>query len=334
MGVSDEFLVEVHRGHYLEAVHRVCTCVARADGEVVFAAGDIDRVFPIRSLAKPFIAMELVRSGAADAFGLGEIELALASGSHDGEERHLAAVRVFLAKAGATEEMLLCGPAMEGRTVVGLPIANNCSGKHAAVLALCRRMDLDAADYIALEHPVQRFLREQLLSAFALRDKDATPAIDGCGMPIFGASLHKIACAYARFAASRDLAAVRVRSAMAAQPGYAGGWNGNLDTRITSSSRGAVLGKIGAEGLHGDAVVGKDLGIAVKVLDGNSRALPPVIARLLVQCIPGAIPERGLAELARPPVLNAAGATVGEVRLSSSEQLIGRIPMRRSEVRR
>lgn len=313
-GVPGGLLVEVRRGSYVESVHRVFACIGNEQGEVLAAFGDIDRVYPIRSLAKPFIALELVRSGAADALGLSDIELALTSGSHDGEERHVTAVRAFLAKAGASEDMLRCGPAMEGRVVVGPPVANNCSGKHAAVLALCRHLGFTSDDYIAAEHPVQRYLQERIRNGFGKNAREASEAIDGCGMPIFGASLHDVARTYAAFGGSREPAAARVRAAITRQPGYAGGWNGNLDTRIITASEGAVLAKIGAEGLHADAVTAQGIGIALKVLDGNSRALPPALARLFVESIEGvALPQRDLAELAVPSVVNAAGARVGKI---------------------
>lgn len=312
---TGELLVEIRRGSYLESLHRVWACVARPDGEILHAVGDTQRLFPIRSLAKPFIAMELVRTGAADAFGLSDVELALASGSHDGEERHIAAVRAFLAKAELTADALLCGPAKEGRAIVGPPIANNCSGKHAGVLLLCRHLGLSVEDYIAMEHPVQQHLRPALLDAFDVRAVDAPPAIDGCGMPIFGVPLRDIAVAYARFGSSRDAAAVRIRAAMAAEPGYLGGWNGNFDTAVISWSGGAVLGKIGAEGLHADLIIGHGLGIAIKILDGNSRALPPVLALLLERVKSNAIPRARLAELEESALFNPAGRRVGTITL-------------------
>lgn len=287
----------------------------RANGELLHVSGDVEHPFPIRSLAKPFIAAELVRSGAADAFHLGDIELALASGSHDGEERHVAAVRNFLAKANAREEMLLCGPAIEGKRVVGPPIANNCSGKHAAVLALCRHIGAPTDNYIAADHPVQRSLRDMLLRVFSRTSGNAPIVSDGCTMPIFGASLRQMASAYASLGESRDAAVMRVRSAIAAEPGYFGGWQENLDTEIVSWSTGAIVGKIGAEGLHADALVGRGAGIAIKVLDGNSRAFPPILWELFSIFARDAMRESHLKELSEPVLTNAAGKVVGELSL-------------------
>jgi L-asparaginase II len=329
VGVQDAgVLVEVRRGAYVESVHGASFCVARSDGEVLRAAGDIDLARPIRSLAKPFIAAELVRSGAADAFGLTDIDLALASGSHDGEERHVTAVRAMLFKVQATESDLCCGPALEGKIVVGPSIANNCSGKHAAVIALCRHLGFDVVGYIAPEHPVQRYLQPRLRDAFGRAARDAPLAVDGCGMPIFGVSLRDVAVAYACLASSREPAVARVRAAVAAQPEYAGGWNGNLDSVLSRQSGGAVFGKIGAEGLHGDALVPVGLGVATKILDGNSRALPPILAYVFSQHLPAAFAETDLARLVRPALYNAAGSITGNVRLGKGVEVLGGLPMR------
>ena len=308
-------LVQVRRGPYIESTHEISVCVATAGGEALYSRGDIDRVFPIRSLAKPFIVNEVIRSGAADAYDIGEVELALAAGSHDGEERHTTAVRVFLSKLGLTQEDLLCGPALEGKVVVGPPAANNCSGKHAAVLALCSHMSLAPHGYTDAKHPVHQRLLPALFEAFGRTTEDTPLVIDGCSMPIFGASLRQIAIAYARFGVAKDSASARLRAAMTAEAEYVGGWFANLDTQIISWSAGTIIGKIGAEGLHADTIVGRGVGIAIKVHDGNSRALPPILARLFVDFTePRLMSKKHLTQLADAAVLNAAGVRVGEVR--------------------
>ncbi len=313
-----EALVEVRRGPYVESVHSFAACVVDADGEILEAIGDVDRVFPIRSLAKPFIAAEFVRSGAADAFGFGETEIALSAGSHDGEPIHVAAVGAMLERLGIGESALECGPAYEGKVMVGPPLANNCSGKHAAILAMCRHYNLPIQSYISPGHPLQRKLIPRLMIDFG-RDATTTElAIDGCGLPIFGATLKEIAQAYARFGTSNEHAVRRVRSAIAACPEYVGGSNGNLDTTLISESGRRVIGKIGAEGLHADCVVDAGVGVAVKVLDGNSRALAPAVWGLLreVASLDGA---RGgwLADFRASTVYSAAGQPVGEIRLAA-----------------
>lgn len=310
-------LVQVRRGEYVESVHEVSACVITAAGKVLYAFGDVDQAYPIRSLAKPLLAAEFVRSGAADRYGIQDVELSLAAGSHDGEQRHVTAVRSFLDKLGVTEDMLLCGPALEGKVIVGPPAANNCSGKHTAILAMCCHASLSCDDYIEPTHPIQQRLQAALLKAFGRTREDTPLVVDGCGMPVFAASLRQIATAYAHFGIADDFSTQRVRTAMTVEPGYVGGWFDNLDTRIITWSEGAIIGKIGAEGLHADAIVGRGIGIAVKVRDGNSRALSPVLARLFTRFVDNApIAQEHFAALNSPPVLNAAGHRVGDIRVT------------------
>ena len=311
MNGSSELLVKVVRGPYSESTHRVSACVVTADGCVLLAHGDVERAYPIRSLAKPFIAAELVSSGACEAFGLGNVEIALAAGSHDGEPKHVHAVRRFLAKIGASEGALLCGHAMEGTLEVGPPVQNNCSGKHTAILAMCRMFGFSDENYIAPNHPIQAFLVPRLMDAFLETSATSPVAIDGCSMPIFGASLRQVAAAYATFGAINNHIYERVRLAMTTEAVYVGGTFKNIDTQLLSWSNGAILAKIGAEGLHADAVVSKRLGIALKVSDGNSRALPAVLAYLLAKH--AVLSESRIAELARRAVVNASDRVTGEI---------------------
>ena len=148
-------LVEVFRGTLVESRHAGAIAVADADGGLLFAFGDVERpVFP-RSAVKAMQAMPLVESGAADAFGLGDDELAVACASHSGELAHVEAVRSLLAKAGLDESYLACGahwPISEeaSRELIRVgrrpqAIHNNCSGKHAGMLAACSPSRLRSA---------------------------------------------------------------------------------------------------------------------------------------------------------------------------------------------
>ena len=312
-----EAIVEVRRGPYVESVHSFAACVVDAEGNVLEAIGDIDYAFPIRSLAKPFIAAEFVRSGAADVFGFGETAIALSAGSHDGEPMHIAAVGEILERLGVDESALECGPALEGKIRVGSPLANNCSGKHAAILAMCRHYDLPLQGYISPEHPLQKMLVPRLMTDFGRDPATTELAIDGCGLPIFGATLKEIAEAYARFARSNEHAVRRVRSAIAARPEYVGGSNGNLDTNLISKSGHRVIGKIGAEGLHADCLVGTGIALAIKVLDGNSRAFPPILAHVMRRFDIGN--PAWLKGLRSALVYNAAGDAVGDVTLARED---------------
>jgi L-asparaginase II len=315
MDGQGELLVEVRRGSYLESIHRVAGCIVNVDGEVLRSFGDVNRPYPVRSLAKPFIAVELVRSGACEAFGIGDVEIALASGSHDGQPDHVAAVRTFLAKIGSSESDLRCGPALEGKIAVGSAAVNNCSGKHAAILAMCRHLSLSTEDYVAPGHPIQQRLLQGLFQTFGCTQRETPLAVDGCGLPIFGACLRDVARAYARFGTAKDDAVKRVLGAMTAEPAFVGGWLGNLDTQIISWSRGAIVGKIGAEGLHADALTANGLGVAVKVLDGNSRALPAALASIFGNFDSGSIDSQHFEEFRSRAIFNASGRQSGAIQM-------------------
>ena len=302
--------VYVRRGPFIESVHRLAIAIVDAAGRLFYTAGDTDRVLPVRSLAKPFIAAELIRSGAANAFGLTDAHIALAAGSHDGAQIHIDCARDFLEHIGLTPSALECGARVRGAVPLD-PEANNCSGKHAAVLALSKHWGFALGHYIDVEHPVQRRLQPILQRAFDA-DMDGDFAIDGCGMPIFAASLAEIARAYSRFVQSDEVPERRVRSAVAHYPTLFGGECDNFDSALARASRGAVFGKLGAEGLHADAVAHSGFGIAVKVIDGNPRAQALVVPALLQRYAGAGILESlSFGPDGTIPLLNSAGVEVG-----------------------
>src|SRR5262245_55617127 len=166
---DNPILVEVTRGGLVESCHRGAAAIADADGRVLLALGDVERPIYPRSAVKALQAIPLIESGTADAFGLGQDELAIACGSHSGEETHVGVVRTLLAKAGLDESQLACGahwpigerPSRElsrmGKSPT--PIHNNCSGKHAGMLATAVHLGLDLRGYERPEHPVQQEIK-------------------------------------------------------------------------------------------------------------------------------------------------------------------------------
>jgi L-asparaginase II len=331
-------LVEVTRGAFVESVHAVAACVCSTEGlrRPELALGNIDAPVFLRSAAKPFIAATAVAAGVVERFGLEPREIAVMSASHNGEPQHVEAVRSILHKSGFTEAALQCGPqapqygpaaaalAREGTEYSA--IHNNCSGKHAGILALARSIGADPTTYLEPQNPAQvRIL------AFCGRMSDEDPAdfelaVDGCGIPVYAVPLRRAALAYARFATLANLAdedasaLARVRSALAAEPFYLAG-TGRFDSNLIPASGGKVIGKAGAEGVHCDALLECRLGLALKVIDGSRRAVPPAVLALLHEL--DALDERELAALgtfARPQVLNFAGRVVGGIRAIARSQ--------------
>ena len=314
-------------------MHAVSACAVDPSGRPALALGDVDRPVFLRSSAKPFIAAAVVASGAAGRFGFDAREIAIASASHSGEPFHVETVRGMLAKIGLGESALRCGvhppayePAAERLVAEGQKpsaLHNNCSGKHAAILAMCVHRGYDLATYLEPEHPAQRAILE-FCARLCGDDAARWPvAVDGCGIPVFATPLRRAALAFARFAtleglAPEDARALEiVRAAMAAEPAYVGG-TGRFDSALIETTGGRIVCKAGAERVHGDALARERLGLAVKIVDGNRRATPPAVIALLnsLSALEPSESER-LAAYAEPEVRNVAGRVVGMLRAAS-----------------
>jgi len=289
----DAISVTVRRGVTVESVHRV-HAVAVQDGAVVLAAGDPGLVTFMRSAAKPLQALPLVR--ARD--DLDTTEVAIASASHLARPDQLAAVRNLLARAGATEDDLECGPA-------GSPlgrIAHNCSGKHAGMLAFCAARGWQRRCYRLPEHPAQRAMLHEVAAAAELSPEDIRTGVDGCGVVAFALPLERMAAAFVRLRAL--VGGGEVAEAMQAHPELIRG-PGALDTRLLQAP-GDWVAKGGAEGVL-CAASGDGLGLALKTEDGSARALEPALGAFLVAL------GRPVAEFGPTPVRNSRDQTVGEV---------------------
>ncbi len=258
--------VAVRRGTFVECVHEVHGVAVR-DGEQVAAFGDPSRVASLRSAAKPIQALPLARAYPE----LGDEELAIAAASHFGTERHVEAVRKLLAATGGREDELDCGM-QDGRPPK--PIYDNCSGKHAGMVAVCRAHGWPVDGYRRPEHPLQRLLLGEVAAAAELTEDDVGTGIDGCGVVAFAIPLERAALAFSRL---EELdGGARVAAAMRAQPVLVGG-EGATDTTMMQQHAGFVA-KGGAEGLF--CASGAGTGLALKVADGNPRALRPALAAL------------------------------------------------------
>ncbi|MBV8198215.1 MAG: asparaginase [Candidatus Eremiobacteraeota bacterium] len=327
--MSDHLLVEVTRGKLVESVHRVAACVVDGGDAVLYGAGDIEAPVYLRSSAKPFIAAAIVRSGAAARFNLEPREIAVIAGSHFGEPFHVDAVASILAKVGMDGGALQCGvhwpyddavaEALRGAGEGPSALHNNCSGKHAGILALCTTIGADTATYLRPENPAQQYIL-QYCARVTGDDAARWPiGVDGCGIPVYATSLRKAARSFARLATQEgvdaaDAQALRaVRDAMLAHPEYVAG-TGRLDTELMRAAGGNLVAKAGAEGVHGIGAIAPGYGYAGKVLDGSSRARGPATLAVLREV--GVLDEGKAGELARfaaPPVYNRAGEIVGRI---------------------
>jgi L-asparaginase II len=258
--------VAARRGDVVESVHRV-HAVAVRDGEIVAAAGDPHLVTFMRSAAKPLQAVPLAR----ERDDLEPRHLAIASASHLADEAQLDAVRSLLALAPATEDDLECGPFQGSR------LKHNCSGKHAGMLALCRAKGWPTDGYRLAEHPCQQTMLDLIVETTGLAADEIGTAVDGCGVVTFALGLDAMARA---FTALEQLDGGVVSEAMRTYPKLIRG-TGADDTSLMEANAGWTA-KGGAEGLL-CAVSSDGLGLALKVEDGNGRALRPATGAFLEQ---------------------------------------------------
>jgi L-asparaginase II len=328
--VGNPVLVEVTRGTVVESRHRGSIAVVDAAGRVVHRVGDVAQAVYPRSAIKPLQALLLVESGAADRFGLGDKELALACASHRGETVHTEAVASWLGRVGLSPADLECGAHLpyDPKTMEALlradghasTLHNNCSGKHSGFVTAALHLGLPIKGYIQVEHPLQqrlyRTIEEMGGESLAATGRGA----DGCGIPVFGVPLRALARAFARLDDTAGLepkradAARRILAAMAAEPVMVSG-HGNFVTRVMQVAGGTVRLKSGAEGVYCAVLVGRGLGIALKIDDGAGRAAEVAMAAALRRL--GAFTpaqERELAEFLEVPIRNVAGRHVGDVR--------------------
>ncbi len=318
--------VVVTRGNAVESEHRVSAAVVDDALRLVGQAGDSDLVTYWRSGAKPFQVMPLLASGGFDELSWDEDELALACASHGGEPEHVALAASMLHDIGREEGDLVCGPheplAARGARVVresGIRLSrlhNNCSGKHAAMMALAHTRDWAMHGYERITHPVQREVAASVSRWSGVPLDDLATATDGCGVAVFGLPIEAMARAYARLAgacAGGEELATRVVAAIRAHPLLFGGTD-RFDTVLLEETQGRVIAKVGAEGVHSIALPDLGLGVAVKVHDGSTRAQYPAVLRLLqhLGALPDPLPDR-LAEFAWRPVRDSRGEVVGHV---------------------
>ena len=322
-----ELDVVATRGGVVESRHRVHAAVVDTHGCLVGGAGDARRVTHWRSCAKPFQVMPLLESGGFDDLHWGDDELALACGSHGGEPEHVAIAERMLSALGLEEGDLACGPhePLSNRGARLLRDAgerptrlhNNCSGKHAAMLASAHTSGWPMFGYERSAHHVQQCCLSSVARWTDLAPDDIGLAVDGCGVVEFALPLDRMARAYsllAQEAAGEGGIPKRVVDAMRTRPFLVGG-SDRFDSILMEEAHGRVVAKIGAEGVHSVALLDQGIGIAVKVEDGAQRAQYPAVVRLLqlLDALPAQLPTR-LDDFLHRQVRNTRGEGVGEIR--------------------
>jgi len=334
--MGSTILAKVVRGDTLESVHRGHLVVMDGSGEVIHSLGEPDLVTYFRSAAKPFQALPMIVSGAAEYFGFTDDEIAMACASHSGEPFHVEVVARMLGKIGCTEGDLKCGthlPFNEAEANRLLrsgerpnPLQNNCSGKHTGMLAFAKHIGADPKTYDAVDNPIQRQILKTV-SAFAeLPVGEVRIGVDGCAVPNFALPLAAMARCFAnlinpaaRFGEDVKKACRRIVAAMSGNPRLIGGTE-RLDTMIMDATPGELISKVGAEGVWLAAVLPCDnfpsgLAIALKIEDGDDRRGRPVAAVEVLRQL-DVLPEDALREISPMTIKKRRGDLVGRVEAS------------------
>jgi L-asparaginase II len=331
-------VLEVTRGEIVESVHHGAVAVSDSSGALMAWCGDPGVVTYMRSSAKPLQALFLIESGAQTQFNLSDKHIAIVCASHDGTDEHVEVVESMLDRIDLQAKDLHCGVhspfdretarrlRLEGQELS--PLHNNCSGKHAGMLASALTLQEPIADYERPEHAVQKHIRGIIAEMSGLEETEIKIGVDGCTVPTFGLPLHAASTAFARlvdpkgFSPDRKKACESVVAAMTAHPHLVAGSN-RFDTRIMRAAEGRVVSKAGAEGFQAigirPGVLGQDspgLGVAIKIADGDHARRARSLVSLTVLRMLNVLTQEAYTELVQDTavVRNNRGQVVGELR--------------------
>jgi L-asparaginase II len=318
--------VEVMRGSVLESTHRVHIAIVHAEQGLIASAGNPAHFSFVRSAIKMFQALPFVEAGGPTRFQLSGEELALCTASHSGEPFHVAAARSILRKAGLDERALSCGPHLPTHEPTAAAmiaahespgrIHNNCSGKHAGMLAHCVQQQWPSDGYHRPAHPMQQRIVSTLARWMRIDKDEMSQGIDGCGLPTFAMALDAVAEGCAKFSAAvadGDAAPALIFDAMVSHPEYVAGTD-RLDTDLMRAANRRLFAKVGAEGFYCAGIPSRRLGIALKVEDGATRAAEPALVAVLkaLDAI-GSGELNTLSRYATPQILNTRNEVVGRL---------------------
>lgn len=321
----------VYRGENLESTHDVHIAVVNNEGKLLYSYGNPKRLTFPRSSMKPFQAVPLIETGAADYFQYSPAELSLSCASHSGEQIHREAVLHILDKIGLNEEALQCGTHIprdiesykqlirDGKDLT--PVFSNCSGKHSGMLATAVHMKEDVSTYREVHHPLQQRILDVIEDVCNIPKEEIQLSVDGCGVPVHRLPLFHAALGFARLAKPNESLALKraatletIRNAMIQHPEMVGGTD-RFDTDLMKVYNGRVVAKAGAEAVQCIGLVKEGIGIAIKVEDGGTRATSVAAMEVLKQL--GIGDEKifqALKDYVIAPVLNARNDTIGVIR--------------------
>lgn len=331
--MSSEILAKVIRGETVESLHRGHLVIIDGNGNILTSAGDPETKTFFRSAAKPFQALPFVASGAADEFGFSDEEIALACASHSGESQHVRIAQLMLERIGLSEAYLRCGAhlpfyekeaeRMQRAGEYPTQIHNNCSGKHAAMLAFAKHIGAEITDYEDPSNPIQEEILQTVAAFAEMPVYNVGIGIDGCAAPNYAMPVSSMAKSFMnlisppdRFDDTFKKAAERIAGAMARFPELIGG-SDRLDTMLMKAAGGRIISKVGADGVWLCGVFPSEehpdgLSIALKIEDGDDKRGRPVVAVDILRRL-DILSDEALSEISPMPIKNRRGDLVGRV---------------------
>jgi len=326
-------LVNRWRGNAIESRHRGAVAVVEASGQVFAAMGDVQRaVFP-RSAIKFLQAIPFVESGAIDAYSLDDRHIALSCSSHNGEPIHAGLAQDWLERIGCEHDDLECGAQLPLHQATQFELMaqgrgpqrhhHNCSGKHLGFLSTCKQMGEPTLNYRQYNHAAQQRWFQVLESVTNTRIAQLPWGYDGCAIPTLALPLQRVALAMARFGVpsrfegERRTAVERIHSAVTANPYLVAGKE-RLCTSLMERLAPKILIKVGADGVYTAVIPEHELGVAIKIDDGNDAAARVALGSVLQTLgVLSSDEAKALSEYFRPSVNNSRGETIGRIEPSS-----------------
>ncbi|MCG9880573.1 MAG: asparaginase [Bacteroidia bacterium] len=282
--MENPIVVQIFRGGVLESFHRGSICVVNSQDEIVFQLGNPQQICYPRSALKLVQALPLVDLGGIEHFGFSDEEIAVMCGSHNAEEKHIQAVESIFRKIGLSTDYLACGAqypthkaSHENLIKLGekpKQIHNNCSGKHAGMLALCKLLNFPVEDYLHPNHPIQKLIVEYIAEFYQYPASKMVCALDGCSAPIYSIPVYNQAIAFknlvepSKFSVSKQKACKRLIEIVGSNPFMIAGSN-RYCTEMMNISAPKVIGKTGAEGVFCMSFVEQKFGVCIKIDDGK-----------------------------------------------------------------
>ncbi|MDJ0715377.1 MAG: asparaginase [Prochloraceae cyanobacterium] len=272
--------LEVHllREGIVESLHKVEATVCDSRGRVILLAGSAETNAFIRSALKPFQALAVTTTGTLERYELKDKDLAIICSSHRGTIEQSRQVFNILWRADIDASALKC-PIPEGKQS---PLQYNCSGKHAGMLAVCQQRHWPINNYLSRSNPVQQIILNKVAELLEMPGEELISARDDCGAPTYSMQLGQMAALYAKLSSGNNLDLERIVRAMTNYPAMVAG-DGAFDTELMRLTEGMLVSKSGAEGIQCVGRVGEGMGLAIKVVDGSSRAKYAVAIHLLKQ---------------------------------------------------